>query len=305
MKTRWFENHLSILRVLGTALAIILLIFLLEKEGWNEVTAALKKISLSEFLLAFALLMVSRLFMIGRWHVLLRSADIQIPFLKTVSLSFTGLFATNFLPTTIGGDVVRLAGVIQMGFDRAICIASLIADRLIGMLGSTIFLPFGLIPFLQGVTPDKLQAITLPVFIQKLWVLAVETLKTFSIWAKKPRALLASLICSLGNMLFIFAALRTLIIGLHENIPFMLVAGMWSLTYFVTLVPISINGYGVQELSLSFLLARVGGLGNVESLTVAVLIRALFVFASLPGAFFLPGIMETMAKVQLKETEKK
>jgi hypothetical protein len=37
---------------------------------------------------------------------------------------------------------------------------------------------------------------------------------------------------------------------------------------------------------------------HAESLTVAVLIRILFILASLPGAIFLPGIMEAMAMSQ-------
>jgi hypothetical protein len=74
-----------------------------------------------------------------------------------------------------------------------------------------------------------------------------------------------------------------------------LIAGLWSLTYFVTQIPVSINGYGVQELSLSFLLNRVGGMGAAESLTAAVLIRAVFIMASLPGAIYLPRILEALA----------
>jgi uncharacterized membrane protein YbhN (UPF0104 family) len=295
MKARWVDNRLLILRVTGTILAVALLIVLFHEEGWEEILTALKRISASEFLLALGSLLISRMFVVGRWHILLRSAKANIPFRKTTSLTFTGLFASNFLPTTIGGDVVRLTGAMRMGFDRAICLASLVADRLVGMAGMTIALPLGLIPFLSSNNSDTLQAIGLPVLARKFWDLMMRTFKTFSIWAKKPEALIGSLACTLGNMFFIFAAIYILINGLHDYVPFLLIAGLWSLTYFVTQVPISINGYGVQELSLSFLLARVGGMGNAESLTVAVMIRALFIFASLPGALFLPAIMEAVA----------
>jgi uncharacterized membrane protein YbhN (UPF0104 family) len=295
MKARWVDNRLLILRVTGTILAVALLIVLFHEEGWEEILTALKRISASEFLLALGSLLISRMFVVGRWHILLRSAKANIPFRQTTSLTFTGLFASNFLPTTIGGDVVRLTGAMRMGFDRAICLASLVADRLVGMAGMTIALPLGLIPFLSSNNSDNLQAIGLPVLARKFWDLMMQTFKTFSIWAKKPEALIGSLACTLGNMFFIFAAIYILINGLHDYVPFLLIAGLWSLTYFVTQVPISINGYGVQELSLSFLLARVGGMGNAESLTVAVMIRALFIFASLPGAVFLPAIMEAMA----------
>jgi len=70
---------------------------------------------------------------------------------------------------------------------------------------------------------------------------------------------------------------------------------LWSLTYFITLIPISINGYGLQELSFTFLMSNVAGLAPVASLTVAVLIRAYFMLSSLPGAVFLPSILSAMA----------
>jgi hypothetical protein len=63
------------------------------------------------------------------------------------------------------------------------------------------------------------------------------------------------------------------------------------LTYFVTLLPISINGLGVQELSLTFMLTHFGGITEPTALTLAFLIRILQMFASLPGAFCLPDVV--------------
>ena len=81
-----------------------------------------------------------------RWYILLRSGNVKISFGDALALTFTGLFSNNFLPTTIGGDVVRLAGAMQLGYDRAVSLASLVADRLIGALAMVFTLPFGLIP---------------------------------------------------------------------------------------------------------------------------------------------------------------
>jgi len=295
MKVRWREQRLLILRALGTLLAIVLLIVLFREEGSSDVTAALARISPGEFLLALAFLLLSRVFVIARWHVLLTSAGMPIPFRRTASLTLTGLFASNFLPTTIGGDVVRLTGAIRMGLDRAICLASLVADRAIGMLGMAIALPFGLFPFLANVNSGAAQALQLSGLGERLMTMARKLLAAFAIWTKRPAALFGSLLCTLANMSLIFAALYTLIHGLHGTTTYQLIAGLWSLTYFVTLIPISINGYGVQELSLSFLLNRVGGMGTAESLSVAVLIRVLFILASLPGAVSLPRILEAVA----------
>jgi hypothetical protein len=77
-------------------------------------------------------------------------------------------------------------------------------------------------------------------------------------------------------------------------VDFLLVAGLWSLAYFITLVPVSINGYGIQELSLTFLFSHVAGLSTAVSLTIALLFRALYAGVSLIGAFYLPSILAAM-----------
>jgi glycosyltransferase 2 family protein len=120
------------------------------------------------------------------------------------------------------------------------------------------------------------------------------TLASFSIWLKKPLALMGSLFATIGNMLFIYLAIYLLLLGIDHQVDYWLVAGLYTLTYFVTLVPISINGLGVQELSLTFLLTQIGGLSSSESATIALLTRVIFILTSLPGAFSLPSILAAM-----------
>ncbi len=68
----------------------------------------------------------------------------KISFRQSLRITFAGLFASNFLPTTIGGDVVRLAGAIQYELDAATSTASLVVDRLVGMAGMAMMVPFSL-----------------------------------------------------------------------------------------------------------------------------------------------------------------
>ncbi len=292
--TNWLsENRQTIVRSVGSILAIVLLFILLKEESGDEITSALKRVSIWYFIAGIFVLLISRLFVVGRWHILLRSAGVDISLWRTAMLTFTGLFANNFLPTTIGGDVVRLAGAMQLGYDRAICLASMVADRLIGMAGMLVTLPFGLFPVLS-LGQAGLQAASFAVLIQKGLDFVKRTFGTFVIWFKKPLALTASLASTFGNMIFIFLAIFLLITGMGSHVSYWLIAGLYGLTYFVTLIPISVNGYGVQELSLTFLLSKFGGLSHSESLTIAVLVRVLFVVTSLPGAFFLPSILAAM-----------
>lgn len=298
------ENRTLLLRLFGTLAAVVLIVVLIRQEGWSEIIASLKQISPTSLFLALVFLLVSRLFVIARWHVLLRSAGVRIPFRRSAELTLMGLFASHFLPTTIGGDVVRLAGVMQMGFDRAICLASIAADRLIGLGGMLFAVPFGLIPAWEtlGQAAQVAHSFALMVALQRPFRFVQRTLRTFSTWLQQPRALFISLLCTWGNMLFIFGAVYLLVEGLGSHVSFWLIAGLYSLAYLVTLIPISINGYGVQELSLSLLFLHVAGLSAATSLSLAVLIRILFMFASLPGAVFLPSILLAISRQKKDRT---
>ena len=294
--TEWFlRNRQLLFRLLGTVIAIGLIFLLVREGGWDEVLSAFKQVSLTRIILGLILILISRFFVALRWYILMRSGNVKISFTDSISLTFTGLFSNNFLPTTIGGDVVRLAGAMQLGYDRAVCLASLAADRIVGMVGVCFTLPFGLIPALHILGHGVPKTFFLPTFFTKVNDFIKRTLQTFSIWFRHPLALLGALGCTWGHMLCNFLMLYILIEGLGGHVGFWLIAGLWSLAYFVTLIPISINGLGVQELSQTLLFSTVGGLSTPVSLTIAVLFRAFYIAASLIGAFYLPSIMAALA----------
>jgi uncharacterized membrane protein YbhN (UPF0104 family) len=290
----WSRNRQRLLQLVGTLLAVVLLILLVREDEWEEILAAMQKITILDLILVTILFAVSRLAVAWRWHILLQSGGVHIPVKNSIALTFTGLFASNFLPTTIGGDVVRLAGAMQMGFDRAVCLASIAADRLIGMLGMSMTVPVGL-AYSWNMIQVGFASASLVGVIQKPIAFMRRTFSIFSIWLKKPASLLVSLAFTWIHMLCLFGSIYVFVDDLGSHISFWMIAGLWSLTYFITLIPISINGYGLQELSFTFLMSNVAGLTPAVSLTVAVLIRAFFMLSSLPGAFFLPSILSAMA----------
>jgi glycosyltransferase 2 family protein len=294
MSSWWSENRQRLLQLVGTLLAVVLLILLVSEDEWGEIVAAMQRITILDLILVAILFAISRLAVAWRWHALLQSGGVHIPIRNSIELTFTGLFASNFLPTTIGGDVVRLAGAMQMGFDRAVCLASIAADRLIGMLGMSMTVPIGLVYSWNMIQIGGTSASLVGV-IQKPVAFIKRTVSIFSIWLKKPVFLLVSLVFTWIHMLCLFGSIYVFVDDLGSHISFWMIAGLWSLTYFITLIPISINGYGLQELSFTFLMSNVAGLTPAVSLTVAVLIRAFFLISSLPGAFFLPSILSAMA----------
>ncbi len=294
------------LRLAGTLLTLALLVYLFMEQGWNEILLALQKITLWQFSLALALQLLSRLAICARWHVLLRGAKLPVTFAQSTRITFAGLFASNFLPTTIGGDVIRLAGAIQLRFDSAISTASLVADRLVGMAGMAMALPFGLPAFSAALgqsNPDHLPLATAVLsqrerlgMTAKKWQARLagflqRMLRSLQLWISHPRSLFQALGFTWLHMLFLFTSIWLLLNAMGEPVSFWLIAGMWSAVYFITLIPISINAYGLQELSLAFIFTQVGGISASSALSVAILVRTLFMLASLPGAFFVPGIL--------------
>lgn len=284
----------SLLKILGSLLSAGLLIALIV-WNWEDVRTALSKISLLELLAAFGLIFASRLFTVLRWHSLLRSGGIPIPLKNSLSLTFTGLFATNFLPTTIGGDVVRLAGTIQLGYDRAVCLASLAADRLVNMAGMSLASPLGFYQLLQA-APAAAQAAFFPNLWPKGLDFARRTLASLAIWFKKPLSLLTALGFAFAHMLCMFSANYVVIHALGGELAFWRVIGLYSFAYFIGNVPVSVNGYGWQELTVSALLATLGGLDVSVAAAVPLITRLLHMLASLPGALTLPGILAKMDK---------
>lgn len=290
------KPRFSIIRLLGTVIAFGLIAWLVARQ-WDEIATAVVQIGWARFLLALGVLLVSRLMVSLRWHMLLRSVDLDISAWDSIRLTFVGLFASNFLPTTIGGDVVRLAGAIQMGYDGAVTTASLVVDRLVGMFGMALVLPPGLarllasgaqfeLPFLgSGVAawPKKL-ADKLRGIVRRIW-------QAITLWIKRPKGLLSSLLFTGLHQTFLFLSIYVLLQAMHEPISFWLIAGLWSLVYFITLLPVSINGLGVQELSIAFAFTELGGVSEHTSLILALLVRTVFMLASLPGAFYIRAIL--------------
>jgi uncharacterized membrane protein YbhN (UPF0104 family) len=289
------RNRQRVVQFVGTILAIVLIGLLLREDGWAAVVAAMRQIPVALLLWVALLFLVSRIAVVWRWHILLRAGGVPISFKDSAMLTFTGLFASNFLPTTIGGDVLRMAGAMKMGYDRAVCLASIVGDRLVGMFGMFMVAPIGLY-YAWGALPANPLGMSFMGFVKKPMDFVKRTFLTFSIWFKKPVSLLLSLGFSWIHMICLFWSIKIFLTALGYPISFWMVAGLWSLTYFITQVPISINGYGLQELSFTFLFSRVAGVPPAVSLTVSILIRAYLVLASLPGAFFLPSALAAMTE---------
>ena len=132
---RWFW-----VKVAGTLVALLLLAWLLAQQDWAALLRALRRLSPQVLVAALGLYWLGLLVNAWRWHTLLRGVGIPVPFWKAVRLTFAGSFASNFLPSTIGGDALRVTGILDVT-DARTALASVVVDRLVNVAAMYSFLP--------------------------------------------------------------------------------------------------------------------------------------------------------------------
>jgi uncharacterized membrane protein YbhN (UPF0104 family) len=88
-----------------------------------------------------------------RWQVILRGSDADIPFVRLVELYLVGSFFNAFLPSGLGGDVVRAAEASQ-DVPATVAVSTVVIDRLTGLMAlfimALVVLPFRPADFPQG-----------------------------------------------------------------------------------------------------------------------------------------------------------
>ena len=141
-------------------------------------------------------------------------------------------------------------------------------------------------------------AVPLSTIVKKIWVktlgLAQRIIGALDLWTKKPRALGISFLFTGLHMFCIFGATYLLLTGMGEDISITTIAGLSSLVYFITLLPFTINGYGLQEISMTYVYYSLGEVSLENSLTTALLLRTLVMIASLPGALYVSKMLSTV-----------
>lgn len=294
-----------IIRWGGTLLSIGIMIYLLSRVGWGEAWQTIRQLTAWRILLVLVLVFVSRLATFGRWHTLLKDQTPTLGVIDTLKLTFAGLFASNVLPTTIGGDVLRLAGAVRLGLSTSLAAASLVVDRLVGMTGMALMLPFSLPALTAHLRSRTLSgtagSMPLP-FFSRLKHGVRKILENLRFWSKHPLILLKALGFTLIHQACIYLIILILIEGMGETLSFWQIAGIWSLTYFISLLPISINGLGLQEVTITNLYTLLGGLSPATSIALALILRLVWLIGSLPGAFFIGEVLAGKSPAEVVES---
>jgi uncharacterized protein (TIRG00374 family) len=259
-------------------------------------------------------LYVSMLLVSGwRWGLLLDAQHIAIPFRTLANSLFVALFFNNFLPSNIGGDVVRIRDTARPAGSKTLATTIVVLDRALGLLALVFVAAAG--ASLAAARSDQLG----PIGPGVLWLALLGGLALTMTavlvpqgvgWLLRPLKLIhqewvGERILRLTGALMKFreapAALASCFAGaivvqaiivafyvavaraLGIPIAFAHLAILVPLAAIVQMLPVSINGFGVREATFTFYFARLH-LPMESALALSLIATGLIILLSTSGA---------------------
>jgi uncharacterized protein (TIRG00374 family) len=295
-------------RLLGSALKIIvslgLLIVVLQQVGWREVWQTLRGARLPYLLVvAFALALLGIGVRAYRWKVLLDALGIHVSLARLTSLYFVGTFFSDFLPTGVGGDVVRAYEVAQRTENRAGAVGTVLVDRATGLLMLFLMASIALL-FRYRLVGSQVVALILlltvvgwggsVLLMRRDWLQRLGLLQ----WVEKVRqvqevyeAVRACGLRAIAVALGVSFILNLLLIAVNYVIALSLgvQVSLWYFLLFVPIIsfllvlPVSLSGWGVREGGYIYLFAQAGVAAPV-ALTMSLLVQSVQLALGLIGA---------------------
>ncbi len=276
-----------IVRIAGTLLSSVLFILLISRQKWDVVFQKAAGIPFWVILLSLLFYLISYWFNTLRWCLLLWAQAVKISLWQAYRLTWAGNFASNFLPSTIGGDGFRMLAVHPYSGRKTVSIGSVVLDRIINMAAMACLLPVPLTLFGGSLGSLLGIGLVLPSGLNRLFEKYFpKILGPYRTWASKPGAFLAAYLAAWPSNLFPMAATYLIARQLGINVNFWQVTGVQTVTYFLSVLPISVNGYGLREVAYTTLYAVLGASVEQAS-TLALVTRFLTVLSTVPGALWL------------------
>lgn len=103
-------------------------------DSWHEATPDLDATTLAWLAGALLLTFVGVVLSAVRWGAVLNALGLHPPFQRLLSLYFAGQFMGNVLPSTIGGDALRVSRLAKENGEPPTTFASVVLERLTGWL---------------------------------------------------------------------------------------------------------------------------------------------------------------------------
>jgi uncharacterized membrane protein YbhN (UPF0104 family) len=119
------------------------------------------------------------------------------------------------------------------------------------------------------------------------------------LWSSKPAAFLTAFLVAWPSNLFPMAATYLLAKQLGMNVTYWQVIGIQTVSYFLAVLPISVNGYGLREVVYTTLFTALGSTLEQAS-ALALVTRFLTVLSTLPGAIWLSSTVTDATDLENK-----
>ena len=295
------------------AVSLLLLALLFSRIDVNRLWASARRASPAWLLIALAVYGINVLASTWRWRLLLDAQGVHVRRRSLLGSFLVALFFNNFLPSNIGGDVIRIRDTARPARSKTLAATVVLVDRGLGLMGLILVAAMG-----ATVAAGSHRA-ALPIWPVWLWagfflaaaasapaVLApagfnrlLQPLTAFhpewvgdridkltaalSRFRDRP----AALVGCFGGAVFVQVSIVvfyfTVAYALHLTVTFSDLAVIVPLSFVVQMLPVSVNGFGVREATFAFYFTRVGQ--PLESaLLVSLVATALTMAFSLTGA---------------------
>lgn len=275
-----FKNLFSFVMRFG--LSALLLGWLFTKIDFKQIGAIVKSADPGYLALAGAVYFGINFLILWRWMIIMKALKLKVGFFSAVRWFYLGLFCSLFLPTSVGGDVVKGIGLAKETQNKPKVFASIVLDRLIGFAGIVLTASFA---FLGG--HKIIDDASIIVSIVGMAVLSAGLLvmlfshrfflwgtKVFSLWPRLKEGLMKlhyDVVLLKGHVkesviTVLLSSVAQLILavefyltakGLHQDIHLLYFVIFSPLVCVATSLP-SIGGLGVREVGWVYFLSKVG-----------------------------------------------
>jgi glycosyltransferase 2 family protein len=292
-------------RILGS---VALLAFLLSKIQFDNLLPEHPHLSTLVFIAAgIAAAALGIVLSAWRWQRALAVFDADVPLRTLVSHYFAGQFVGNVLPSTIGGDVLRVSWATKTTGSGQIGFASVVLERLTGFVALPLLAVLGFLVRPSLLESDHawiallISGITLVALCVILFVAAHPRLagrfRDHENWMRfigavhvgidrlrrQPRlaggVLGAAVLYQASTVAVVYFAVR----ALDVDIPFAAVLAFAPAVAMAQVLPLSLSGLGVREGMLVILLHPLG-VSSGRAVAIGLLWYAMMLVVSLFGA---------------------
>jgi uncharacterized membrane protein YbhN (UPF0104 family) len=289
--------------VIRVVVALALFAWLGTHLDWKSIGKTLAAIDPLWAAAAIGVLWLGLGIAVVRWHKILAALGSDFHWGETLRVFGGGLFLSLFLPTSIGGDVYRLARVGRSGFGAGRAGVSLLVERGIGLLALLLLVA-------PVVCVHKRTHDLMPLALG-LGLAAVSMLFLFGLWGRPVTTFLAKRVpllepvlghgtweaivstaptvffLSLLNHMATIGSNYLLARALHVPLGFWDAMALIPLIILAGQLPIAPGGLGVREAAFVYFLAR-AGIGHEQALAVGLAwLAALYLTGGVGAALFL------------------